>query len=68
VNDERVAGERNLAYRTCAGFHRVATLVNGSLQRLQFTRYGREDGSTIRVFESETLALDYLRDDGTSLE
>jgi hypothetical protein len=46
----------------CAGFRRVATLVGGSLQHLQFTRYGREDGSGMRLFESEMLALDYLCD------
>ncbi len=46
----------------CVGFRRVATLVGGSLQHLQFTRYGREDGSGMRVFQNEALALAYLRD------
>ena len=46
----------------CLGFRRVATLVSGSLQHLQFTRYGREDGSRVRVFEDEASTLAYLRD------
>ncbi len=44
----------------CLNFSRVATLVGGSLQRLQFTRYSREDGADARVFDVEGGALAYL--------
>lgn len=46
----------------CAGFQRAATLVAGSVQQLQFTRYGREDELGMRVFNREALALAFLQE------